>query len=139
MKTEGAGGAERDMRFEDGACVYFANHGGAALLDGLQCALQNVAGAEARRLFQCEENVASANGDANFVAGFFMTEGDLDCRCGPVQHDAHDAVIETDIFYDSFQDIFKARGKREALMSRRVQNFTRNSLLNDLAFVDGDD
>ena len=81
MKAEGARGAGRNVRFEDGAGQHFADHGGAALLHGLQSALQDVARAEAGRFFERQENIACANGNADSVARLSMTEGNLDCRC----------------------------------------------------------
>ncbi len=80
LQVEGAGGAESDVDFEEGAGLNFADHGDAALLDGFQSAVKDVAGAEPDGALKSEENIAGADGDANVVAGLGVTEWNFDRR-----------------------------------------------------------
>ena len=78
MEVEGAGGAESNVYFEEGAGVDFANNGDAMLLDGFKRAMKDIAGAEAYGPIKREENIAGADGDADVVSGFCVTEGHFD-------------------------------------------------------------
>src|SRR5258705_7034917 len=108
MQVQGAGRAKGDMNLEDRARLNFANHRGAALLDGLQVALQNVACAQADRPFERKQNIARANGDSHGVTRFAEAEWDFNDGGRAVETDAHDPIFETDVLNGARKQIFKS-------------------------------
>src|SRR6266852_5633248 len=91
-EVESADCAGRDVDLECCAGPYAEGGHCAAGFEGLECAGKNVAGAEEVRRFGGDEDVAGANGYADFAAGLGVAEGDFDFAGRVIERDAHHSV-----------------------------------------------
>ena len=132
-KIEGADCAGRDVDEKARAGFYTEGDHCAASFRGFDRSGKNVAGAEEVRQFGGDEDIACANGDADFPTGGCVAQGDFDFAGGVIERDPHDAVGGTMFNHDCGEDIFKAGGMGEFDRARRIEDGARRACFLDAA------
>ncbi len=138
-EVESADGAGGYVNLKDSAGFYADGNHGAAGFEGFDDAGKNVAGAEEVRRLGGYEDVAGADGDSHFAAGFAVAQGDFDFAGGVIERDAHHAVGGAVLDDDGGENIFEAGGVREFDAARSVEDGTGGTGFLNSAVCKSDD
>src|SRR5579864_4086767 len=138
-EVEGVAGGEGDVDFQLHADVDDDGDHDVALREGGDSSGEEVARAEAFGALGGEQDVASANADAQ-VRAFFRTDQrrfEFDVASG--EFAGHGAAFFVGSDYGGIENVFEAGKVRDGFLARRVHHFVRRALREHAALIKDDD